>query len=326
MRSSFAAWITSAVYLAAVLAARAAAGQTFAEPVDLGYKLEKPRTMRVQLGMTVTAQGGPCQGLLGTVPIPIDWPEQHVKVVGEDFSSYVKNVTYRTVSGTVKQMVIEIPFVPANEEARALVTFEVTRYTQTAPDETSGYVQADIRKLPREVRVYLAPSPYIESQNPRIKSLAREVLREHSDAPAWNQVEAIYDWVRENVTYTDGPLKGAFQALKDGSGDCEELSSLFIAMCRASNIPARTVWVPDHCYPEFYLEDAQGKGYWFACQAAGARDFGGMVEYRPILQKGDNFTTPERPRDKQRYVAEYLTGTGGKPKVRFIRDIVDAGL
>ena len=42
------------------------------------------------------------------------------------------------------------------------------------------------------------------------------------------------------------------------------------------------------------------------------RSFGGIAEQRPILQKGDNFTVPER-REKQRYVSEFLKGDGGQP-------------
>ena len=113
--------------------------------------------------------------------------------------------------------------------------------------------------------------------------------------------------------------KGALAALRDGTGDCEEMTSLFIAVCRASDIPARTVWVPGHCYPEFYLEDEEGKGHWFPCQAAGSRDFGGILEYRPVLQKGDNFRPPYDRSERQRYLAEHLTGTGGKPTVKFVR-------
>jgi hypothetical protein len=137
----------------------------------------------------------------------------------------------------------------------------------------------------------------------------------------WQQAEAIYDWVRENVDYQEGNLKGAVAALRDGNGDCEELTSLFIALCRASNIPARTVWVPGHCYGEFYLQDEQGQGHWLPCQAAGARDFGRISETRPILQKGDNFRVPEDPRP-QRYVqiVKSLPGRGYvHPQVKVIQ-------
>jgi len=105
-----------------------------------------------------------------------------------------------------------------------------------------------------------------------------------------------------------------------------ELTSLFIAICRAANIPARTVWVPGHCYPEFYLVDEKDEGHWFPCQAAGSEAFGGIPEHRPILQKGDNFRPPYNRRDHQRYLAEHLTGTptpgGGRPQVKFVRELV----
>jgi hypothetical protein len=128
--------------------------------------------------------------------------------------------------------------------------------------------------------------------------------------------------VRENVEYKNGPIKGAAAALRDGTGDCEELTSLFIAICRAAGIPARTVWVEGHCYPEFYLLDKAGEGHWFPCQAAGTRAFGEIPELRPVLQKGDNIRPPYNRRDRQRYMANHLTGAGGRPEVTFIRKMV----
>ena len=128
------------------------------------------------------------------------------------------------------------------------------------------------------------------------------------------------------MKYQAGPIKGALAGLKDGTGDCEELTSLFIALCRAADIPARTVWVQGHCYPEFYLEDEKGDGHWFPCQAAGSREFGGIVETRPILQKGDNFKPHPGQKKHQRYLAEYLTGTpvgnAGKPTIRAVRELL----
>jgi hypothetical protein len=152
----------------------------------------------------------------------------------------------------------------------------------------------------------LTPSPQIESEHREIQSLAGQLAAGKSGG--WESVEAIYDWVRENVQYREGELKGALAALHDRQGDCEELTSLFIALCRASDIPARTVWVPGHCYPEFYLADTQGRGLWIPCQAAGDRQFGRMDERRPILQKGDNFRIPEE-RQAVRYAQPVLQST-----------------
>ncbi|MGH7140641.1 MAG: transglutaminase-like domain-containing protein, partial [Pirellulales bacterium] len=98
---------------------------------------------------------------------------------------------------------------------------------------------------------------------------------------------------------------------------------LFIALCRASEFPARTVWVPKYCYPEFYLEDADGHGYWFPCRVAGTREFGGINEHRPIWQKGDNFRVPERPREMTHYIPPELTVKGIEPGVNFVRELVN---
>ena len=57
-------------------------------------------------------------------------------------------------------------------------------------------------------------------------------------------------------------------------------------------------------------------------EAAGTRAFGSMPEFRPILQKGDNFRPPHNRKERKRYLAEHLEGKGGRPKVRFVRDLV----
>ncbi len=115
--------------------------------------------------------------------------------------------------------------------------------------------------------------------------------------------------------------KGALAALKDGNGDCEARTSVFIAICRAADIPARTVWVFGHVYPEFYLCDGKGEGHWFPCQSRGARQFGGITEMRAIFQKGDNVRPPRNAgKEHQRLLRESFTGAaspgGGKPQVQ----------
>lgn len=291
-----------------------------------GPQLGEARTQYIQFGIEITAKGGPVHNLVGTVPVPIDWPEQQIRVADEEQDDEVRKVTYRTLGDTVKQMRVELPRLGAGKTAKVLITYEIRRHAMTAPTNTD---QLKIPKTPsRDVRIYLGPSPYIESTHYKIRALAKDVIKDKADAPDWEKVEAIYDWVRENIKYTKGTIKSSYQALKDKNGDCEELTSLFIAMCRANKIPARMVWVPGHCYPEFYLEDADGKGHWFPCQAAGTRAFGSMPEWRPILQKGDNFRDPDRRGEKLRYVSTHLSGKkrggDGSPSVKFIRKNIAA--
>ncbi len=292
-----------------------------------GPQLDQELVQQYEVGVVVTADGGPCGNIVGTTAIPIDWPEQQVRIVAEDVSPFVQSITYRDIGATVKQMVIKIPSLPAGEEARAVVTVEVTRRSLAPPAHTSKLKVPERKKLSRDLKKYLGPSPYIESASGKIKSLSKQIVPD-KDLPAWQKVERLYDWVREHVKYEEGKIKGALAALEEKSGDCEELTSLFIALCRAQGIPARMVWVPQHCYPEFYLVDEADEGHWFPCQAAGARDFGGIPELRPILQKGDQFKTPEKPRQTERYIKPYLTGTplpgGGQPRVKFIGRVIAA--
>lgn len=274
-----------------------------------------------KIGLVVTAKSGPCAGILGTVALPVDWPEQDVRVVKEDISPFASRVNYRMVD-TVRQMVVSIEQLPGGEEAPALLTYEITRRSLAPPDNTSELVKANSKKLPKDVRPYLGPSPGIESQHGKIKALAKKILQDSSaSATDWQKVEALFDWVRNNIESRDKQSQpSAVQTLRDKASNHEGLCWLFIALCRASEVPARTVWVPKYCYPEFYLQDAEGEGYWFPCRVAGTREFGGIDEHRPIWQKGDNFRTPDRPREAVRYIPPELSGKGGEPSVNFVRE------
>jgi hypothetical protein len=227
-------------------------------------------------------------------------------------------VQSRELDQGVKQMLVRIPHLPHRQKAHVLITFGIDRYPVTPPQEID---QLRVPMRPkRDLKLYLSSSPYIEIRDRTIRKLANDLTDDSLNA--WQQIEKFYDHVRDHVQYMNGPLKGAAAALRDGTGDCEELTSLFIALCRIHKVPARTVWVPDHCYAEFYLEDSEKRGYWYPCQTAGTRAFGSIPELRPILQKGDNFKVPER-KGRQRYVAEFLTGSrrkgNGKPQVDFVR-------
>lgn len=286
-----------------------------------GAKATDSKVQRWKAGVVIRAAGGPCNRIVATAPIPIDWPEQTVKIVKEDITPTAK-LEYRMVEGGVKQMVMTVPKLAAGEEAKAIITLEIRRSAVQPPSDTQRFRFADPKKLPAGVRPYLSTSPFIESTNPKIVAQAKQIAPD--EEKAWARVEAIYDWVRENVQYENGPLRGALFALNEQRGDCEEMTSLFIALCRALGIPARTVHVPEHCYPEFYLVDEQGTGHWFPCQAAGSRAFGGIPETRPVLEKGDNFKDPRNPRERHHYLPENVTGTGsgGGPQVQFIRELL----
>ncbi len=285
-------------------------------PSNTAIGMNNARTERWQLGLVVRARG-PITGIVATLPVPMSWPEQDVKIIDQQQSRQVRSVRFRELDKGVTQMSITIPKLSAGAEATVLVTMEIVKRDIIAPSNTQ---QLHVpTRVARSLTKYLKPSPFIESDDKVIVQAAEQAIA--GKEAGWQQAEGIFDWVREKIEYRFDPhIKSSRQALDDGYGDCEEMTSLFIAMCRAVGIPARAVWVPGHCYPEFYLEDEQGEGHWYPCQAAGTRIFGAMPEARPILQKGDNFRVPGN-RKPQRYVQETLAAKNAAtpPEVEFIR-------
>jgi transglutaminase-like putative cysteine protease len=256
------------------------------------------------------------------VAVPLECPEQEVKLVDEEFSANVDEVTYRMLQGGARQMLISVPFLRHGDTARAVVTAEVTARPVLPPEETDHLTIP--KRLPRNLRMFVGGSPYIEVKHQRVRSLSREVLKDIDEgASDWEKVEAIYDYVLEHVDYVEGPDKGALETLRDGQADCQGRSMVFIALCRANKVPARMVWVDGHAYAEFYLEHAEDEGHWYPVESAGTRAFGEMPLARVILQKGDNFNVPER-KERLRYASDYLIGLptpgGGRPTVKYIRE------
>lgn len=281
-----------------------------------GSSLGEVGVQRWEIGFIFSAPAGPVRNVVATQSVPMDWPEQKVAIVGQDVSAGVE-VDYREIGGSARRMVVKVPQLAAGAEARAVITFETRRAYLLEP-ENPGQFTLPARTKTASMRKYLSPSPYIESTDRTIRALAAKIVPE--GGRAWDQVETIYDWVRTNIQFVDDqglePVD-TLTTLKEQHGDCDEMSCLFIALCRASGIPARLVQVPGHVYAEFYLLDGEGEGHWLPCQLAGTRAFGSMPEHRPVLQKGDNLSSPHVGR-KERFLIlpQHVTASSGMPTVQ----------
>lgn len=280
-----------------------------------------PKTQRYRCGLELSTGRANCRNIITTFPLPRIWPEQKVQLVESQIDPVFRRWQERDLNGLASQFVAQIGALPAGSFANALFTFEITRY-RIVPSQEVASLQVP-RRVDRDMRQFMISSPYIDVGSARVRAAVREIEAQPA-VNDWQRIEQIYDWVREKIAYVEGDIKSADDALKDGTGDCEELTSAFVAICRTMRIPARMVHVLLHCYPEFYLEDAEGNGHWIPCQVAGTRQFGSMEEYRPILQKGDRFKTPEQP--LRRYVAEYFKAAavqGGNPSPKFVQELLD---
>ena len=314
-----------------------------AESDDSLEASSEPIVFQFRVGVEINAKRGPCRDIYATVAVPIECEMQSVRLVGEDFSPEVNksNITFRDLNGgDARQMLVQVPRLPGNAVAKAILTYELTTFPALPLDDTDAAGWNIPRRPPSDVRRFLSPSPFIESKNAKIKKLARKTLKDlEAEAEAngeqltdWRRIEALYDLVLEKIDYAEGPDTSAADTLRDGVADCHGRSALFIALCRSLGVPARIVWVDKHCYAEFYLENEAEEGRWFPIESAGTRAFGEMplvrgteVLERAVLQRGDNFRVPER-RERLRYASDYLTGApmpgGGKPSVKYIREVV----
>ncbi len=108
-----------------------------------------------------------------------------------------------------------------------------------APDEYNWNArQHEIVDLPVETLTYLVASRYCESD--KLSMLAWELFG--TTPPGWARVQAISNWVHGHIRFGyeyARPTKTAIDVLNESTGVCRDFAHLFIALCRAMNIPAR---------------------------------------------------------------------------------------
>jgi transglutaminase-like putative cysteine protease len=108
-----------------------------------------------------------------------------------------------------------------------------------ALDEVNPHArQIPVEKLPHDVLRFLLASRYCETD--LLCDTAFSMFG-HT-APGWPRLQAICDWVNQNVTFGYSfarATKTAVEVLADRKGVCRDFQHLAIAFCRCMNIPAR---------------------------------------------------------------------------------------
>lgn len=289
---------------------------------DPAIELADPRTYRLRVVIKLTATDGPVRNIIATGPIPMDWPEQRVRLISEKISPQCK-ATEQVLKGQAALIKFQVPQISKGSSVFVERLYEITRY------RTKFLLPGEDLKLSRVVPAELKDqvagmAPGVETKSPQMIELAESLRKVSEDLGAWETIKTFWSWTRDNVKFENGDFRGALYAIENRCGDCEEMSALFVGLCRLSGIPARTVWVESHDYPEFYLVDSHGKGHWIPAQVVGPPWFGEITEYRPIFQKGDRFYDPLQ-KAYVRYVPHTVKGVEGgqhPPKVEFRHDII----
>jgi len=133
-----------------------------------------------------------------------------------------------------------------NRVARFLMPPGETRFgydgrflVPTSPDpQVLAATQQPIEEIPDEVLVYLLSSRYCHSDV--VSDQAWKLFGEVP--PGWARVQAVCDWLHENIEYQTGasnPFTTAVDVLNQSTGICRDFANTGITFCRALNIPAR---------------------------------------------------------------------------------------
>lgn len=84
---------------------------------------------------------------------------------------------------------------------------------------------------------YLQPEPHIESDHPKIVNMATKIPNNNPLTFAKRAAKQVQKTVKYEIQ--PGEFGAAF-AIEKRKGDCTEFAALFVALCRAAGIPART--------------------------------------------------------------------------------------
>lgn len=91
---------------------------------------------------------------------------------------------------------------------------------------------------PREMQEWLASSPFIQSDDPRIVSQMQKIVGSRKEPV--DVALAIHDWVYRRVNKKPtASLPSALDVLRVMEGDCNEHTYLFVALARAAGLPAQ---------------------------------------------------------------------------------------
>lgn len=210
------------------------------------------------------------------------------------------------------------PVVGDGQVVKAIVHYKLLLFKQYHGFEQEQFpsqqiVPADIRKAA------LGDSPGIQVNAAGVRKLASQIAEGQSHP--WEKAQAFVKWIRSTIRPQIGAYTSVLTAIQKKVGDCEEMSALFVAFCRASGIPARLVWVPNHNWAEFYLTDHEQKGHWIPAHPACCNWFGWTGAHELVIQKGDRVQTPEQS-SPCRLVMDWMRSTGRPKAARLVQHIL----
>lgn len=129
---------------------------------------------------------------------------------------------------------------------------------------------------------------YIDPEDISIRSTSWSIRDQVDSNNSFSLAKQIFIWLKQNTVYkthtADDSVQPARTTFLLRSGDCDDLSFLFISLCRSLNIPARfvrgilieeqngVVDVVAHAWSEVFVGGNIGKDGWIPVECAGTAD------------------------------------------------------
>ncbi|HWC90491.1 MAG TPA: transglutaminase domain-containing protein [Pirellulales bacterium] len=282
-------------------------------PADETGYLE-PRSYSLDIGIELEGLGE-ADSLLATTPVPVEHPEQKI----EEFHVETEGceATVRELAAGMGQLLLSADSLAQGAVARAIVHYKLTLFKQSFNYERDQFPAQ--QKPAAELRkAYLQDSPGIQTGSKQVRTLAAE-LCEGLTHP-WDKARRFAEWIPKNIRPQIGSYTSVTAALDRRLGDCEEMSAVFVALCRSIGMPARLVWVPNHNWAEFYLVDSAGAGHWIPAHTACYAWFGWTGAHELVLQKGDRVLCPEQHK-RVRLLEDWMQYGGRKPRAMYVAEL-----
>jgi hypothetical protein len=257
------------------------------DPPAEGRGVLEPRRFRLRVGIEITARSLTAE-LFSSTPVPASFPEQTIDAE-RIITTGGAEAQFDSLSDSARRLVVTAGRLEKGATVSAVAEIDLTLYKQYFGFRREQFPERQVPPYPIR-SAFLGDSPGIQTRIADVVERAR-ALRAALTHP-WDWAEAFADWVSRNISPRIGVYTSVTKALETRVGDCEEMAGVFVALCRASGVPARLVWVPNHVWSEFYLVDMQGVGHWIPVHTACYSWFGWTGAHELVLQKGDRLRVP----------------------------------
>lgn len=166
--------------------------------------------------------------------LPVFAETQYQSVVME--TSYDESVLLVLEDGFLKLVPINPVLVPIGHSHTIHASYTINSQSRPVPSINVQTAET-IEHVPNELGIYTLPNALFPADYPEIIGLASE-LTAGEDA-VLGKVSNLLDWFDSYSSYivTEVP-RPPQQTIRDPRGDCDDLSLLFITMCRSQGIPA----------------------------------------------------------------------------------------